>query len=240
MKIIGIIPSREISEPKLTLFQKYTECIEAAGGLPVIIPYAQDDATLDGYVNLCDGFLFTGGVDISPHYYGEEIRDGCGKISPVRDEFELSFVEKVLFFDKPAIFICRGIQLLNVALGGTLYQDIDSEYETDIPHKQKEEKYEFSHEVYIEKDSPLFELFKKEKIRANSFHHQAIKELAPSLIAGAYADDGIIEAVYSSEHEYVRGYQWHPERLYDKDADNEKIFEDFVAACGKDGLDESF
>ena len=237
MKIIGIIPARDITEPKLTLMQKYTECIESAGGTPIILPYTTDDTTLDSYIELCDGFLFTGGVDIHPSYYGEEVSENCGKISPVRDEFELMFLEKVLFFDKPAMFICRGIQLLNVALGGTLYQDIPSEYETDISHRQKEEKYEFSHDVFIEKDSPFFELFKKEKIRANSFHHQAIKDLAEPLMAGAYADDGIVEAVYSTEHEYVRGYQWHPERLFDKDFDNEKIFEDFVGACGRD---ESF
>ena len=231
MKIIGIIPSRDLQEPKLTLLQRYTECIEAAGGAPIIIPYTADDTVLDEYINLCDGFVFTGGVDIHPERYGECVREKCGKISEVRDEFELLFLEKVLFFDKPAIFICRGIQLLNVALGGTLYQDIPSEYDTDISHKQSEDKFEFSHDVYIDKSSPFFELFSKDRIKANSFHHQAIKRLAGELSVGAVADDGTIEAVYADGYEYIRGYQWHPERLYDKDPDNAKIFEDLILAC---------
>ncbi len=123
------------------------------------------------------------------------------------------------------------MQLINVALGGTLYQDIPSELETSVLHRQTEPKFSTSHEVKIAIGPPLHSLVSEDRMSANSFHHQCVKELAKDLQPMAFADDGIIEAVYFKGERYIRAYQWHPERLYDKDPQNRKIFEDFIEAC---------
>lgn len=132
---------------------------------------------------------------------------------------------------KPILAICRGAQLVNVALGGTLYQDIPSEVPTKILHKQSEPDFSPSHDVKIMNNTPLYEMMRTEQIKGNSFHHQAIKALGKGLEIMAIAEDGIIEGVYSSGKQYVRAYQWHPERLFDTDAQSRMIFEDFIHAC---------
>ena len=225
MPIIGITLGVD-NEKKNSLLGAYVSAIEGIGGAPLLIPYIEDENRLDEVLALCDGVLFTGGVDINPSCYGEQKRDTCGEISPYRDEIELKIFDKAIKRDMPILAICRGCQLVNVALGGTLYQDIPSEYDTHIRHVQIEDKRSYSHEVIINEGTPLFALLRETRIRANSFHHQAIKELAPSLSVMATADDGIIEAVYSTSASYLRAYQWHPERLCDEN--NKKIFEDFI------------
>ena len=128
--------------------------------------------------------------------------------------------------------ICRGIQLINVALGGTLYQDIATECPSEISHQQSEPKTLPSHEVKIISDTPLMELICKKRMIANSFHHQAIKALGEGLLVTAYSRDGIIEAIYYNGESYIRGYQWHPELLY-TNAENKAIFDNFIKYCKK-------
>lgn len=135
--------------------------------------------------------------------------------------------------NKPILAICRGVQLFNVALGGTLYQDIPTQYKTEVHHIQGEERFSASHDILIEKHSPLYTLVKKDVMVGNSFHHQAIKNLGSELEIMARATDGMVEAVWSPKKRYLRGYQWHPERLFDIDGDNRKIFEDFIAESSK-------
>ena len=188
---------------------------------------------LERLIDLCDGFLFTGGKDVEPSRYGEETKPGCGIIQKYRDEYELRVFKAALKTGKPILGICRGTQLINVGLGGTLYQDIPSECPSEIFHRQQESTYSFSHSVNIACGTPLYELVEKERIRANSFHHQSIKALGRNLAVMATADDGVIEAVYGTSKQYVRGYQWHPERLFDKDEENFAIFKDFISACQK-------
>ncbi len=229
--IIGIVASAkdvgDVSAPTT-----YTAAIEAAGGVPVILPCGENFDMYEHFVDLCDGFMFTGGCDIRPSRYGEEPLPECGSIQDHRDIIELAFFEKAIKTDKPIIAICRGIQLVNVALGGTLFQDIPSQFQTDILHKQTQERFEPSHSVQVLESTPLYAMTNgKATMMANSFHHQAIKDLGRGLAVMARAEDGIIEAVFMPEKPYVRAYQWHPERLWQIDANNRAIFTEFVKAC---------
>ena len=218
-------------ERAAAVLHTYIHSIEQSGGLPLLIPYVKNKALLKEAIALCDGVLFTGGGDADPTLYGEEILPECGKIEPMRDELDMDALRIALSQKKPILGICRGIQMINIALGGSLYQDIPSQYQTEIPHSQTTGLHAYSHSVQIVKDTPLYSLLQENEIPANSFHHQAIKALGRGLVPMAYAPDGIIEAVYSTEHPFIRAYQWHPERLFDADEHHKKIFSEFVGAC---------
>ena len=218
-------------EATVSAYYTYTKAIELGGGIPLIIPYTESEETKARLISLCDGFCFTGGGDIHPNYYGEQVKDACGKITDLRDTLELSLFRAALKTQKPILGICRGAQLVNVALGGTLYQDIPSEYETQLAHNQSEPKMEYSHSVSVVAGTPLAELVGEGEMRANSFHHQAAKRLGNGLLPMAYAPDGLVEAMYFPAYSYLRAYQWHPERLCEKDEKNKAIFCEFIAAC---------
>ena len=229
--IIGIIASAKDVDD-LTSTTTYPKAIEQAGGTPIVLPCGENFEMYDRFIDLCDGFLFTGGCDIHPARYGEEILPACGNIQDHRDTIELAFFERAIQTDKPMIAICRGIQLINVGLGGTLYQDIPSQTQTTLVHSQTEGRFAPSHSVTVLENTPLAAMAKgKTRILANSFHHQAIKDLGRGLEVMARADDGIIEAVYLPSKPYFRAYQWHPERLWQIDEDNLAIFTEFVKAC---------
>ena len=230
--IIGLLAEID-SDGTAKVKGTYSEAIEKSGGLPILLPYVKDGEVISQFTEICDGFVFTGGADISPLYYGEEPSAACGVIQHLRDKLELAAFERIIRTNKPILAICRGIQLLNVALGGTLYQDIPSEIPSDISHRQLEPVDSPSHSVTVVSGTPLSEIAGgAEIITANSFHHQAIKTLGRGLSVMANADDGIIEAVYADGERYIRGYQWHPERLVDKDDNNRRIFDSFIKACG--------
>lgn len=220
-------------ERSVNLLNTYSAAIESSGGAPVLIPYTESEELISHYVKVCDGVLFSGGCDIEPKRFGEETKATCGNIQKNRDALEFFFFKKAFEEKKPIMAICRGIQVINVALGGTLYQDIPTEIPSEIPHRQKEPRSMPSHEVKILSDTPLMELIGKERMTANSFHHQAIKALGEGLEVMALADDGIIEAVYYNGENYILGYQWHPERLCAIDEDNKALFDDFLSVCRK-------
>ncbi|MBE6895998.1 MAG: gamma-glutamyl-gamma-aminobutyrate hydrolase family protein [Ruminococcaceae bacterium] len=228
--IIGILA--EIDDEKTVKIQDtYVKTVECLGGIPIVIPYTDNESTLTKFTDICDGFIFTGGADVDPKHYGEEKKETCGVIQQYRDDLELRIFNVIIKKQKPIIAICRGIQIVNVALGGTLYQDIPTEKPSDIFHQQKEPKFAMSHDVEILKGTPLHSLIGAERMQANSFHHQAIKTLGKDLEIMATADDGIIEAVYLKSDRYLRAYQWHPERIWAEDELNRRIFEDFISVC---------
>ena len=229
---IGLIVNID-NDLKLNMYGDYGRAIEMSGGLPLALPYIEDEELIDAFIEICDGFLFTGGADIDPKYYGETQKDACGEVEFARDKLESIVMRKALLSNKPIFGICRGLQMINVAMGGTLYQDIPTQLETDVLHRQKEDKYEPSHPIFVEKDTPLFHLVNKDVMLGNSFHHQGIKRLAMGLKVMARASDGIIEAVYAPDKTFLRAYQWHPERLY-KDSDNKAMFDEFISACKKE------
>ncbi len=217
----------------MTLFYDYIHAIEAAGGAPVIIPYTENIEALSATLSVCDGILFTGGVDIEPTCYGEERLPDCGLAQPKRDELELKIFDLIRDMSIPIMAICRGAQLVNVALGGSLYQDIYTQYETDLAHRTTEPRYGYAHEVCVTEGTPLHALLGEDTVRVNTFHHQAIKTLGEGLGVMAKAPDGIIEAVYSEGERYIRAYQWHPERLHYTDEFNQMLFTDFISECQK-------
>lgn len=228
--IIGIFASVD-GEGRTSVLPSYAEAVEKTGGVPVLFPYTEDRRSLDRFLALCDGFLFAGGPDMDPAYYGEERSPSCGAVEEKRDTLDLEAFPRAYATGKPILGICRGAQLINVALGGTLYQDIPSELQTEIAHVQNEPKFSYSHEIRVLPATPLSALFGTCRVRVNSFHHQAIKSLGCGLSVMAAADDGVIEALYLMEKQYLRAYQWHPERLYGTDEYSQRIFRDFTEAC---------
>lgn len=226
---IGLIANIE-NDLRVNMHGAYGLSIEKSGGLPLVLPYVESEEIIDAFVDSCDGFLFTGGADVEPEYYGEEKKDTCGETEPSRDKLEFAVLKKVLEKNKPILGICRGLQLINVAMGGTLYQDIPTERRSDIRHVQTEDKYAPSHPILVERDTPLSHLVGKGIMTGNSFHHQAIKTLASGLKVMAKSHDGMIEGVYAPHKKYLYAYQWHPERLYSFD-DNKILFDDFINTC---------
>ena len=229
--IIGIIAGYD-NDKIHKVSNQYVSAIENAGGLPFVIPSASEK-TLKEIIEVCDGFLFTGGVDIDPKYYGEEILAECGDIHPYRDEFELLIFKLIYETKKPIMGICRGHQLVCVALGGSLYQDIPAQCPSNISHRQTEAKNDFSHSVTIEENTPLYHLVGKTRMKANSFHHQAVKCLGKGQRAMATSDDGTVEACFFEGERYIATYQWHPERIRETDSDNANLFIDFIKHCTK-------
>lgn len=223
---IGIVPAYEEDRGSY-VEDAYIDAVERSGGAAVTLPFPFD-AVRACDLEECDGFLFSGGADISPEIYGEEISELCGKIEPKRDKYELEMLDAILDTGKPILAICRGMQLINAALGGTLYQDLSSQHPTEVTHRCTDAKYDVEHSARLIDGAPLFELIGKERITVNSYHHQAIKTLAVGLRASAVAEDGIIEAVYHTERR-LSGFQWHPERMLDKES--KLIFEDFIKEC---------
>ena len=228
--IIGILAEVD-SEISTKVKNSYIDAVEKSGGCPMLLPYVRDDRTIDKFVDICDGFLFTGGADVDPLLYGEEVKNTCGEIQKHRDELELRVFQRVMATSKPILAICRGSQFVNVAFGGTLYQDIPTEINTSISHVQGEPNYCTTHSVEILENTPFFDLTGEKTVPVNSFHHQAIKRLGDGLEVMAVAEDGIIEAFYLPGGRYVRAYQWHPERLCEQDGYNRRIFDDFINAC---------
>ena len=228
--IIGVTPLWDEEKNSYWMLPGYLEGLEEAGAIPVILPLAVDGADIAQLVSLCDGFLFTGGQDVSPELYGEVMKPTCGEMCPARDTLERELLRQALERDKPILGICRGIQFLNVALGGTLYQDLPTEHPSEISHSMKPPYDRAVHTVRILPGTPLATLLGKTELGVNSYHHQAIKELAPGLVEMARSTDDLIEAVYLPGKTFVWAVQWHPELSFRTDEDSRKIFGAFVGA----------
>ena len=229
-KMIGIIAAVD-SEGKSFVPQEYVHAIELSGGMAIALPYTKEIENIDRFVGLCDGFLFVGGEDIHPSLYGEEKTDLCGNIQPLRDEFESLAFGRVFASKKPILGVCRGMQFLNVAMGGSLYQDINSSIQTKLVHRQEHPHTQPSHDISIMHGTPFYGVLEEDSIAINSWHHQAVKKLGEGLAVMAQAEDGIIEAIYMPGRRYFVGVQWHPERSFDVDAKSRKIFAHFLHCC---------
>lgn len=213
----------------------YMDGIVEAGGTPLMLPLTQGDEMLAQLMALCDGFLLTGGHDVSPELYGETPIKACGACCPARDAMEQKLFALAIEKDKPVLGICRGIQFLNAVLGGTLYQDLPQQKPSELEHHQKPPYDVPSHEVTIVEDTPLYELLGAERLSVNSYHHQAVKKLSPRLTAMAYATDGLVEAVYMKDKSFVWGVQWHPEFSYKTEESSRRILGKFVEAAQSTG-----
>jgi putative glutamine amidotransferase len=209
-------------------FSDYSQAILHAGGAPLIIPAAQDKESLASILGPVKGLILSGGPDIHPRRYGEEPLAGLGEVDEALDQMELLAATMAIEKNLPVLGICRGIQVLNVALGGTLYQDIASQVPESICHTPKTDKAVNTHTVLLETGSRLQKITGKRKIWVNGKHHQAIKDLAPGLAATAHAQDGVVEAVELPAKRFVLGLQWHPEGTWREDSYSQKLFSAFV------------
>lgn len=204
--------------------QRYFQALWDAGMMPVALPGKLDWTRAEEYADRFDGFLFTGGGDVDPKYYMEDRHPLCGEADAERDSFELSLLTSVMLRDKPVLGICRGIQLLNVGLGGSLFQHVEGHRNEAAP---------VWHDVYVRKDTLLHEIVGKDKIVTNSWHHQMVKGLGKSVKVCADLPDGRTEAVWMPGRRFFLGVQWHPEMYYSENEDAAKIFKAFAGAASK-------
>ena len=236
-KTIGItcntLLATEKSGPRQTLNRAYVWAVERAGGIPIILPVTRDTDIIARYLSVVDGLLLSGGVDVAPACYGQPPHPQLGDVDADRDATELPLIKAALAADMPIFAICRGIQMLNVALGGTLYQDLPSERPSDIGHAQNERKIPrdvCTHSVAVEPHTRLADIVGASEMRCNSFHHQALRDVASPLVVTGLAPDGVIEAVESPRHRYVVGVQFHPEETAPTDESSRRLFAAFVQA----------
>ncbi len=215
------------------LGQRYISAVRAAGGLPVLIPSDTPPEDVSALLDTFDGLLLTGGGDIAPERYGGSPHPAVYGLRPSRDALEIALVREAIAQGKPFLGICRGIQVLNVALGGTLYEDLTTQYPQALRHRSdaKTEREMLAHGVRLAAGSRLARLFDAERLEVNSLHHQGIRDLAPGLEATAWADDGLVEAVEVSNHPFGLAVQWHPEWLYQKYPRHAVVFRALVEAA---------
>jgi putative glutamine amidotransferase len=237
--LIGITCSRRIVEgwapdsPGDTIdytFEEYSKAIRHCGGAPVLIPVAQNRETLWTILDRIAGLLLSGGPDIHPKSYHEQPLPELGEVDEDLDRMELEIAKAAFQRNLPILAICRGVQVLNVSRGGTLYQDIPTQVQDSINHLQNVDKTIQTHTICIERKTLLHRIFRKTEIWVNGKHHQAIKDLAPDFVISARATDGIIEAIEHSSKPFVLGVQWHPEGTWEKDPYSKKLFRAFIRA----------
>lgn len=229
--IIGVMPLWDDEKESLWMLPGYLDGIYQAGGIPIVFPFLEHEAEVKELAKMCDGFLFTGGHDVSPKLYQEEPLDGLVTCCKKRDRMETMVLGEAIRTDKPLLGICRGLQFINVGLGGTLYQDIPTQHPSEVEHHQQAPYDSPSHEVEIMQDSPLYHCLKMQRLSVNSCHHQAVKTIGPGLEVMAAAKDGIVEALYLPGHRFLWAVQWHPEFSYQKDGNSRRIFSAFIDAA---------
>lgn len=212
----------------------YIEAISEAGGIPLIIPYPGKNTCSTRYFNLCDGLLFCGGGDITPLLFGENLMTEKGSTDWKTDIFHIRFMQQALSFKLPILGICRGMQILNLALGGTIWQDMSLRPEKSLNHMQlSADRSDICHQLSVSRNSLLYKLC-GESLDVNSFHHQCINTLGDTLKTTAIAPDGVIEAVESSVFPFAVGVQWHPECMYQISDPMKNLFLLFIRASKKE------
>ena len=232
MKPVIAITTSYIKGRQIVLNDAYTKAITEAGGLPLLVSI-EVERDIEQVLQIADGVLLTGGYDMHPFYYQEEPCLRLGEIVPKRDDFEIKLVKEALFKKMPLFGICRGHQVLNVALGGTLYQDLETQYPSKVlQHKQLAMRDVASHIVQVEEGNLLRDIVGQSQIAVNSFHHQAVKKVAASLKVVALASDGVIEALVDEHLPFCLSVQWHPEeQAIAGDLSARKLFQAFIHAC---------
>ena len=224
MKIkIGIVIC-ELENNKQYVTDAYIQAIKSPGGLPIILPLVKSKSFIREYVELCDGFLFCGGGDITPLLFGQEPTNGIGKTDITLDLFQIRLMRQVLEAQKPVLAICRGMQVLNVACGGTIYQDLNEVNFDVINHMQTSlSRKDISHKVSFASKSHIHRILGPFAY-TNSFHHQAVNRIGRDLIVTGTTGDDIVEAIEMPSHSFVLGVQWHPESMIDSATNMKQLF----------------
>ena len=233
--LIGITAWHDYDNGSTYIKRGYIEGINKVGGLAVLLPGTLDDRVVSEYIERCDGFLLSGGADIDAKFFGERNLPFNGELSPYRDHMEIIITRKAVENNKPLFGICRGIQIMNVAMGGNIYQDISSQIKDRqlLKHEQDAPKWYPTHKIHIDRNSKLMQCLKSEEIEVNSFHHQAVKDVAHGFKVTASSEDGVIEAIEYTGHKFALGVQWHPEVMWQENNLFLNLFEEFVQGCKK-------
>jgi len=230
--VIAITCDYDCSVSKIQLYDGYYRAVSRAGGLPFLIAYTGIE-DIERILDMVDGILFTGGGDVDPVHFGEAPSSKLGSINPIRDEMEIELCRKALDKNMPVLGICRGIQLINIAMGGTVYQDLESQWDKGklIKHWQEAPDWYGIHEVVFKEGSKIHGIMGMMNLRTNSFHHQAVCKPASGFLITGWSPDGVVEAIESVEHRFAVGVQWHPERMWEKDERMLRPFVALVEAC---------
>jgi len=214
--------------------QSYCRVLELAGGAPVLIPLLEDEEALQDIYDRLDGLLLAGGGDIEAHHFGEKRLARMSGIDPARDRVELWIARRAVENDLPVLGICRGVQLLTVALGGTLFQDIPAQIPGATRHNFHPDhpRDYLGHEVVVRQGTRLADILGAARMEVNSFHHQSVRSTPPALQVSASAPDGVVEAVEAPDKRFVLGVQWHPEELVGDDPGMMRLFTTLVEEAG--------
>lgn len=227
--LIGVSGAVDEKERENVMMRCYARAVLSGGAMPVLLSPDMDDDMLDSCLAKLDGLLLAGGTDVAPELYGEDPVYELGEVTPLRDQFEMRLVKKAYALGMPVLGICRGIQSMNVAMGGTLWQDLPSQFRTEagerpLLHSQKRPDYYQSHSVVIQEGTRVHSIVKTDRLRVNSFHHQAVKVAADGFVISARSTDGVIEAIERPDRPFFVGLQWHPERYFDRTEDAKAVF----------------
>ena len=229
--VIGIAPGYKGAEYS-NLRRTYTDAILRSGGIPFILPQVSDASSASEILRHVDGVMLTGGVDLDPAYYGEAVLNETVEVDSHRDTVDILYARAAIEGRLPVLAICRGEQLMNVVLGGSLYQDLPTQKPSGIMHRQKEDGIVPTHEISVERESMLYRIMGSDRLKVNSLHHQAVKDLSPLVTVTARADDGVVEAYESNEKgRWLLAVQFHPEVLVRVDYSWLKLFKAFVKAA---------
>lgn len=241
MKIVGISGSI-IKEQNQKAFlgyeisyvnEDYIQSVIKNDAVPMIIPFNTNEEIIKEQLKRVDALILSGGHDINPLNYNHQPRENLGQTFDERDKFDMKLIEYALEKHIPILGICRGLQILNVFFGGSLYQDLSYDKKIYIKHNQEYNPKSLSHTVELTKGTKLYDIFNKDKINVNSFHHQTIDKLADGLLVSAVSPDGVIEAIEHKEYNFVLGVQWHPEMLYEVCENMNLIFKALIESIGK-------
>lgn len=224
MPVIAISPSWDDERQRICIPNDYIEAIIRAGGSPVLLPLTDSEEVARTVLSSVDGLLLSGGADISPSVYKEEKLPCCGETAPRRDVLETLLINYALQLKLPILGICRGMQILNSVLGGSLYQDIASQFKPDLKHPCYDTPRDCVHVVELAEGSLLREIIGLDAVPVNSRHHQAVKMLGKNLRANAFAPDELIEGMEAADGYPLLGVQWHPESLADRMQQHRNIF----------------
>jgi putative glutamine amidotransferase len=224
--------SQRAEDSTLFLPRRYLLAVERAGAIPVVLSFHRTTAVIRRLVSALDGLVLSGGdFDIHPRHYGERAIKALGRIKAGRTEFELKLTDAALKEDLPVLGICGGAQTLNVALGGSLYQDIAAQLSAAGACEHTSKNPHGGHRIRVESGTRLFDILQRSSLLVNTRHHQAVKRLGRGLIVNAVADDGVIEGIESTEHAFALGVQWHPEILAKRNLRQRRLFSSFVKFC---------
>jgi len=226
--VIGITCSWDNESQRHFLGSLYTEAVRAAGGVPVLLANYEKEEEITKLLRMIDGLLLSGGKDVDPFYFGEETLPECGEITPSRDAFEIKLARMAIKGQIPVLGICRGAQVLNIAAGGTVYQDLNTQLAGCLKHYQQAPGWAATHRINIEKGSLLESIFQVLEIRVNSYHHQAVRDLAPGFNICARSSDGVVEAIEGAPGSFILGLQCHPEEMWEKDTRFLRLFQAFT------------